>query len=477
LIRLAQIFSKAWWLTKGLDTVTGTSGNDTIIASVDSTAGSELNTMSPIDSINGGAGTDTLKIAAATALTTASLANISNVEIIQVDAANAVTLDTSAVAGVTNLNIAKAGGAVDATAANTTDINVSLKDAGTVDVAGGKNVTVKLTDAVSAVNVGVGADADATGAVVVEKTAAAAANGVNVATTGAVNVTGGTTINVTQKAGDASALVVGGATATHTQGDVTVIGNAATTAVTVKQDAAVTAVSGAAAVAAVAEVASVKFGAMANGATLVSNGLTFTASKALTAAEVAATFANLTKDFAPLAGDTQGSGVVANGTYTGAFTGWTSGAVNGDTVVFTSTALPAAAAVADLSFTGAATVTTTTQGVNAVTGVAAKLGVFAGTVAITDSAALKTVTVDGYGAGSAITGTAGALESLTLKNGGSFTVADTADTLALSLEKITAASALTFTAAPKTLNVNSIGDNHAHLVAAATETLNVSGSA
>lgn len=466
-------------LTKGLDTVTGTSGNDTIIASVDSTVGSELNTMSPIDSINGGAGTDTLKIAAATALTTASLANISNVEIIQVDAVNAVTLDTSAVAGVTNLNIAKAGGAVDATAANTTDINVSLKDAGTVDVAGGKNVTVKLTDAVSAVNVGVGAAADATGAVVVEKTAAAAANGVNVATTGAVNVTGGTTINVTQKAGDASALVVGGTTATHTQGNVTVIGNAATTAVTVKQDAAVTAVSGAAAVAGVSEVASVKFGAMANGATLVSNGLTFTASKALTAAEVAATFANLTKDFAPLTGDTQGSGVVANGTYTGAFTGWTSGAVNGDTVIFTSTALPTAATVTDLVFTGTgtATVTTTTQSVQAVTGVAAKLGVVAGTVTITDSAALKTVTVDGYSAaGSAITGTAGALESLTLKNGGAFTVADTADTLALSLEKITAASALTFTAAPKTLNVNSIGDNQAHLVMAATETLNVSGT-
>ena len=437
--------------------------------------------MSPIDSINGGAGTDTLKIAAATALTTASLANISNVEIIQVDAANAVTLDTSAVAGVTNLNIAKAGGAVDATAANTTDINVSLKDAGTVDVAGGKNVTVKLTDAVSAVNVGVGADADATGAVVVEKTAAAAANGVNVATTGAVNVTGGTTINVTQKAGDASALVVGGATATHTQGNVTVIGNAATTAVTVKQDAAVTAVSGAAAVAGVAEVASVKFGAMAANDTVTIGGLTFTAAKALTAAEAAAAFANLTKDFAPLAGDTQGSGVVANGVYTGAFTGWTTSAVSGDTVVFTSTALPTAATVTDLSTavtgTASAAATTITQSVQAVTGVAAKLGVVAGTVAITDSAALKTVTVDGYSAaGSAITGTAGALESLTLKNGGNFTVADTADTLALSLEKITAASALTFTAAPKTLNVNSIGDNHAHLVAAATETLNVSGS-
>ncbi|WP_284466711.1 beta strand repeat-containing protein [Diaphorobacter nitroreducens] len=465
---------QTFMLTKGLDTVTGTSGNDTIIASVDSTVGSELNTMSPIDSINGGAGTDTLKIAAATALTTASLANISNVEIIQVDAANAVTLDTSAVAGVTNLNIAKAGGAVDATAANTTDINVSLKDAGTVDVAGGKNVTVKLTDAVSAVTVG--ATTAAAGAVVVEKTAAAAANGVAV-NTGAVTVTGGTTINVTQKAGNASALVAGGATTTHTQGDVTVTGNAATTEVTIKQDAAVTAVAGTAAVAGATEVASVKFAAMTSGQTLVAGGLTFTASKDLTAAEAAATFANLTKNALPVANsDTQGSGVVANGTYTGAFTGWTSGAVSGDTVVFTSTALPAAAAVGDLTFggTGTATVTTTTQGVNAVTGVAAKLGVVAGSASVTDAnGTIKTITVDGYSTGTATT--TSVLETLTLKNGGNFTAAASNATLALSLEKIAGASSIALAAA-KTINVNTIGDNHAHIDSAALETLNVSGT-
>lgn len=472
-----QTGGQTFMLTKGLDNIAGTAGNDTIIGSVDATAGTELNTSSAIDVVNGGAGIDTFKISAVTALATANLPSLSNVEIIEVSAANTVTLNTSAIAGVTNLNLTKAGGAAALTAAASTDINATMKDqaaASTVGVDGGKNVTVKLTDAVSAVTVG--ATTAAAGAVVVEKTAAAAANGVAV-NTGAVNVTGGTTINVTQKAGNASALVAGGAVTTHTQGDVTVTGNAATTAVNIKADAAVTAVAGTAAVAGATEVASVKFAAMTNGQTLIAGGLTFTATKALTAAEAAATFANLTKGALPVAdSDTQGSGVVANGTYTGAFTGWTSGAVSGDTVVFTSTALPAAAAVGDLTFTGTgtATVTTTTQGVNAVTGVAAKLGVVAGSAAVTDAnGTIKTITVDGYSSGTATT--TSVLETLTLKNGGSFTAAASNATLALSLEKIAAASSIALAAA-KTINVNTIGDNHAHIDSAALETLNVSGT-
>lgn len=471
-----QTGGQTFKLTKGLDNIQGTSGNDTIIGSVDA-GNAELQTMSPIDVINGGAGTDTLKIIAATALTNANLANISNVEIIEASGAAAVTLDTSAIAGVTNLNLTKVGGAAALTAAATTDVKADLKDqaaASTVAVNGGNNVTVKLADAVSAVTVG--ATTAAAGAVVVENTAAAAANGVNV-TMGNVTVTGGTTINVTQKAGNASALVAGGATATHTQGNVNVTGNAATTEVNIKADAAVAPVAGVKAVAGVTEVASVKFAAMTSGQTLVAGGLTFTASKDLTAAEAAATFANLTKNALPVANsDTQGSGVVANGTYTGAFTGWTSGAVSGDTVVFTSTAALSAGNVGDLTFggTGTATVTTTTQGVNAVAGVAAKLGVTAGTASVTDAnGTIKTITVDGYSTGTATT--TSVLETLTLKNGGSFTAAASNATVALSLEKIAGASSIALAAA-KTINVNTIGDNHAHIDSAALETLNVSGT-
>jgi len=103
-----------------------------------------------------------------------------------------------------------------------------------------------------------------------------------------------------------------------------------------------------------------------------------------------------------------------------------------------------------------------------------KMGVAAGVVTVAAGAALKTVTVDSYAAGSAITGTAAALETLNLSNGAAFTVADTADTLALNLEKVT--GAVTLTTAPATLNVKSVGNNTSALSAAATTALNVSGT-
>ncbi|MGD9947267.1 MAG: beta strand repeat-containing protein [Desulfobulbus sp.] len=82
-------------LTTGIDNIVGTSGNDTII-------GSDT-TLSNADQINGGAGTDILKIYAAAAPGTA-LGTISNIETIFV---NGVTgsIDVSGKAGVTGLVI------------------------------------------------------------------------------------------------------------------------------------------------------------------------------------------------------------------------------------------------------------------------------------------------------------------------------------------------------------------------------------
>ncbi len=62
MIRLNQIFSKAWWLTAGADPVAGTSGNDTINALTVNAAGAAATTLSAFDSIDGGAGADTLNI-------------------------------------------------------------------------------------------------------------------------------------------------------------------------------------------------------------------------------------------------------------------------------------------------------------------------------------------------------------------------------------------------------------------------------
>lgn len=499
-------------LTKGLDNVPGTSGNDTIIASVDG-ADAELQTMSPIDVINGGAGTDTLKIAAATALTTANLANISNVEVIEASGAAGVTLDTSAVAGVTSLNVIKAGGAVAATGGAATDVSVAMKAAGAaVGVNGGNNVKVALTDVAAAADaVTVGAAAQAKGDVTVEMTGKAAAANAGAVTLSAVTVTGGKTISVTQKAtSDASAAVTdktaGGTTIT--QGLVTATGDASTTEITVKQDAAVTRVQAVDAVAGKAATQEVVFtAAKATDTVLLDFGtgtLLFTAKKDMTAAEVASAFANLAKDAL------QGNASASLGLYTdaagGVTDGWTSGAVESVSatqakVVFSNAAAAPGAITTTVGQNGVGSVASAaasgvTGGTAAVLAVAGKLGVANGAVVLDDSAAhtVKTITVDGYATASTIGATTAttALETLNLSNAAgaaTMDVADTAATLALNIEKLGSSvtnkvtgvtavtdAAVTLTAAPTTLNVKSTGNNYVDLSANATETLNVSGT-
>jgi len=170
----AEVIGQTFMLTKGLDNVAGTSGNDTIIGSIDSGAGAnaELNTLSSIDIINGGAGTDTLKVAHASG--TVTLGSLSNVEIVEIDSADAagMTVNSSSISGITNLNVVKAAGVVSATAGATTDVSVAMKSAGAaVGVVGGNNVTVKLTDVAAAADaVTIGAGTAPKGDVVVEMT-------------------------------------------------------------------------------------------------------------------------------------------------------------------------------------------------------------------------------------------------------------------------------------------------------------------
>jgi S-layer protein len=495
-------------LTTSADMLTGTAGNDTFTANaavVINPANGEQNltaTMQAVDVIDGGAGVDTLNLVA-TSDDLVILPTISNVEIISASNVETkagtpgLTLNTTKVTGLTQLNVTKAVGFVSAEAAATTNIEVTVGTGGRgIEVAGGKDVKVtktNLTSNTDSINVGAGLEADPVGAVTITATGAAAANANATVDMGAITVGGGKTISVTQKASsDASALVAAAGAVTHNQGDVTIAAGLTTTDVTIKQDANVAAVNGTVAVAGVVPVASVKFAAMANGATITIDGLTFTAAKALTAAEVATAFANLTKDFAPALGDTQGSGIVANGVYTGAFIGaWTSGAATGDTVVFTCTAAASAYAAATApAITGTTPVgstpavhtsTLTTTGVNPVAAVAAKMGVTAGVVDITGATALKTVSIDGYdGTATATTNnikgaTNTALDTISLANGGGMTIASQAATLALNLEKV--AGAIAFTAAPTTLNIKSTGNNTiGTLTAAATEALNVSGT-
>ncbi|WP_435751616.1 beta strand repeat-containing protein [Thauera sp. AutoDN2] len=486
---------QTFMLTKGLDNVPGTSGNDTIIGSIDTSAGgAELNTISSLDLVNGGAGVDTLKISTADTSKTVTLPNLSNVEIIELQGSGTggtTTLAAKSVAGLTDINVTKMAESVKVEAAAATNVNVTLQAANqnAVIVDGGNNVTVKLTDveddgagAENDITIGTGGTAPK-GDVVVEATAKAASDGVDIVM-GAINITGGKTISVTQKVGSASALVAGGTSPDHTQGDVAIAADATTTTVTVKQDLAATADNGALAVAGVKEVVSVKFAALAAGETLSltdgTNDLTFTATVAMTAAEVAAAFSNLNADAVlptGATGDTQGSQIAAKGVFSDdGLDDWSSAAAVGDTVVFTAKTA-GTTGLADNGGTKSATLTTTTAGVAAVDGVAPVLGVKVGDVQIAGGAALATVTVDSYLTSSDITGaTNNALATVNLSNGADFGIASAAATLALNLTNVT--GTVDVIAGTTTLNatVTTNSTTAATLKSATATAVNVSGT-
>lgn len=476
--------------TKDVEVVTGTSGNDTIRGVVTSATDSD-NTLNQLDEINGGAGIDTLKIANSFNAAI-NLPTLDSVEVVELSSTSIASIDTSAVTGVTNLNVIKAGGNITATAGATTDVNVTVAAVAQNDVtvSGGNNVTVKLTDVEddgagdeNDITIGTGGTAPK-GDVVVEATAKAASDGVDIVM-GAISITGGKTISVTQKVGSASGLAAGETAPDHTQGDVTIVAAATTTDITVKQDLAATANDAVAGVAGVKEVVSVKFVALAAGETLIlndgTNDLIFTASKALTAAQVAAAFANLNADAGELltgaTGDTQGSQIAANGVFSGdGLADWSSAAAVGDTVVFTAKTAGTTGLV-DGGGNKAATPTITTAAVGEVDAEAAVLGVVVGDVQITGGAALATVTVDSYKTSSDITGnTNNALATVNLSNGADFGIASAAATLALNLTNVT--GTVDVAAGTTTLNatVATNSTTAATLKSASATTVNVSGT-
>jgi len=400
------------------------------------------------------------------------------------------------------VSVAKGRVTVGATTVTTGDISVTNASQGldTIAIDGGAAVTVKTTGSTGgAVTVGQGGAATdmPTGAVnVTSNHKATAATDV---TLGAITVTGGTTVTVTQTA-DTSKAAADKTGATLTQGAVTVNAGTATTSVTVNQAKSTAEVLAVDAVAGVTESASVKFGALKSGQAIIIGGdgditldageLQFTAAKDLTAEEVAQAFANLTNP------DLQGGGKVANGTYStnGNFTAWTSGAAIGDTVVFSSTATGPqtdlnAKTLPKVIETVTDPVVTPTNGVTAVPAKTGVLGVTTGAVTIQDNAtaAIKTVSLDGYGTTNIGTVTnVTKLETLNLANSGGATAGATnavatvnvgaaLATLNLGLNNVQGNVTLTG-AGLKTVNVTTSGANSATaLSAAAAETLTIAG--
>ncbi|MDY3203461.1 MAG: hypothetical protein RBR70_00130 [Arcobacter sp.] len=468
-----NVTGQTFTLTAGMDTLVGTDKGDVFTALIDSTTGAVATTMTTLDSINGGAGIDTMNInvlngagVAGTAVAALPTMSVSNVEIVNIQSAVDLTADVSDYTGLTTANVILAKGDLDLTAADTTNVNVSGTE-GTIDVQGGKNVVVTDATAAKAITVGnSAAGGDATGTITITDTDNSGANTITVeggtdvtvtttadkassgniiigdttngmatgnvvvtqntthnATTGSitagnVTVTGGKTVEIT--ANMTNTAVKGGASGNNINaGTYTVTADNTTTDVTITQNATATNFANDAAEM-VKETSVVTFNEMKANETLIINGLTFTASKDLTAAEVAAAFANLT------AADTQSAtGITANGIYSGTFTGagsvWTSGAANGATVTFTAQDNDET----DLTFTGTAATNDSaaripTQVISAGTaaGVSTAVNVAEvfGDVVVNDNAtkSITTITLDGFD--NAALGAGGSLDKLATLN-------------------------------------------------------------
>jgi len=221
-------------------------------AGADSFSGA-ASTLTALDALDGGAGSDSLTLTSASAITqTASTYTVSNIETVNVVSGGVVTLDTTKFVGLTDLNTSSLTGLVVTASATTNivgaDVGVDTETDGEVTVNGGNNVTLTLvaddaaTDGDSAAEVSVGATAAAAGVVSVSLTGAYASNTDNAMSN--IAVTGGTSVNVTTSAGLTAAQVVAERTAntnnnTVTQSAIAVTGNESTTSVTVTQEAAV----------------------------------------------------------------------------------------------------------------------------------------------------------------------------------------------------------------------------------------------
>ncbi len=510
-------------LTAGTDAFVGTAARDTITAVID-VAGS-TSTLTALDSIDGGAGIDTLIINNLDGSAIPAGVTIANVENISVRAAGNLVLSSKTFAGVTSL---KSTQSIDATltAGSATAVEVSGAT-GNVVVIGGSTQTVTSTGANTGIDLSAGAGAitathkaqgtalididdgtsvtvvaegRSTGAIQIGAAGAATAptGAVNVTATGkasgataalgTITITGGSTVSVKEVAtSDATNALTDTTGATITQGAISVTGTSKTTSVTVVQSAEVAVDPAVVTVASAKETQTVTFGAMTAGQTLVINGLTFTASKALTATEVATAFANLGTS------SVQGSAPAGNGIYSGTSNtlSFSTGPVvtvgTTKTVTFTSSASNGNLALVTIG--GSATGTSAagvTDGAVGVAGYDGTLGVAAGQVtingAITGADVLTTVSLDSYANGSTVA--SDALTSLALANS-SHSLAITnaaATTLALALNNVGdnvagSAAAINLGATYTTLNITAdVASSRAALAAGGVQALTVAGT-
>ena len=211
-------------LTTGVDTITGSSSNDTFNAG--DIAGSASFTSG--DVLDGGAGTDTLNVFASGQFTGVPAgASVARIENVNITAGKSVVVNAATgLASATALTIAHGSeqatlSVVTASSTQAVTVTGSNTSAAGITVNGG--LTVKVTE----IGGGTITVSGAAGAVTVNNT-------ISTGNGAPINVTGGTTIDISQANANA-------ANTTITNGIVTVFGGASTTAVTVTSAAKATA--------------------------------------------------------------------------------------------------------------------------------------------------------------------------------------------------------------------------------------------
>jgi hypothetical protein len=430
-------------LTTGIDTLIGTAGNDYFNATVDATNGA---TFGAFDSINGGAGTNSLTIVDTTTGNTTftlpantTVTNVQNLAVTTTDT-NGANVDSTTITGLTSVKL----NTTDPTNASAVDtvkagagVAVSVTSAsGAVNVDGGSNVVVNSKGAVN-----IGATTAPTGAVSVTTSNAGTPSGATTVTdlsAGAISIKGGSTVTVTENLVVPTVTGTTGTIYKTTGGDVTITGTANTTTVSVTQTAAAAGKAGIAAVPATA----------ATAATAASETVTWTGFTGVAGTATTETIGGVTVTFA--ASNTTGATytaqqvaqaaagqTVAGLTVSGAggATGWTVTAPTASgATTFTYGTTNTAADVGTGTATGGATAPTAvtvsaagsagSAGSAGTPATAAVGAIVDGKVTIADANSsntdgtkantIKTVTLDGYGAFSTIA--SNALTSLTLAN-------------------------------------------------------------
>jgi hypothetical protein len=146
LLLLLPLLTKPRSLTSGTDALTFSSADNTITAGEVTTGGvAATDVLSLGDEIDGGGGTDTLRLLSSDAITALPVGlALTSVENLTVLGGNTVTLNTTAagVASVTDVSVLGAVGAITVTAAATQDLSVTDTSlTGNVIANGGKDVT------------------------------------------------------------------------------------------------------------------------------------------------------------------------------------------------------------------------------------------------------------------------------------------------------------------------------------------------